>query len=89
MIQQRLNAKMIEAEQIFKNFRVPENQLDIVFVTFRSNTKREVFLAKYSSSLIGRLFYKFCTCCSSTAVKGQHITVRKAPEPEDIDWLNL
>lgn len=79
MIQQRLNAKIIEAEELFKHFRKPENQLDIVFVTLRSNARREVFLAKYTTNILGRLFYKFCTCCSSTAINGQHITVRKAP----------
>ena len=46
-------------------------------------------MEKHKQTIFGRLFYKFCTCCSSTAIYGRHITVQKAPEPEDIDWLNL
>lgn len=89
LINQRLKAKLLEAENIFKTFRVPQNQLDIVFITLPSKVKRDVFLAKYSTNLAMRLFFKFCTCCSGSAVCGRHMTVRKAPEPEDIDWLNL
>lgn len=89
MIKQRLKGKIGEAEKIVQSFRVPQNQLDIVFITLRSKAKRDVFLAKYSTGIALRLFYKFCTCCSGSAVLGQHMTVRKAPEPEDIDWLNL
>lgn len=81
MINQCLKAKIGEAENIFKSFRVPQNQLDIVFLTLRSKAKRDVFLAKYSTNLALRLFYKFCTCCSGSAIKGQHMTVLKAPEP--------
>lgn len=71
------------------SFRRPDNQLDIVFITFRSASQRDVFLEQHQTSVMGRLFFKFCTCCSGTDILGQHVTVRKAPQPEDIDWLNL
>ena len=46
-------------------------------------------MKKHSSNLFWRLYFKFSTCCSNTAINGQHINVFAGPEPEDIDWLNL
>jgi hypothetical protein len=43
----------------------------------------------YQTSLLSRLFYKCCTCYSKSAIRGQRISVMDAPDPEDIDWLNL
>lgn len=89
LIDHRIEAAKTSAEKIYSTFRGPKNQLDIVFLTFYSPIQRDVFLHKFSCSIFTRLFYKFCSCCSGTAIKGQHISVVKAPQPEDIDWLNL
>lgn len=58
-------------------------------MTFRREREQEVFLAKYSSSFLGRLWWKACWCCSPTSIKGRHIGVGQAPDPEDIDWMSL
>jgi hypothetical protein len=89
LIQHRIEEKREEAQRIFATFKKPSNQLDLVFLTFYSPSQRDIFLAKYRTGLFGKLYYKICTCCSKTAIRGQHISVVKAPQPEDIDWLNL
>ncbi len=57
-----------------------QNRLDFVFVTFKDEETRDIFLKKHEKGILGRLFYKFCTCCSSTAIHGQHINVFPGPE---------
>lgn len=69
--------------------RSPEKRLDFAFITFKNNAQKEKFMEKHKSTIFKRLLYKFCTCCSSTAIKSQHINVFEGPDPEDIDWFNL
>ncbi len=57
-----------EIKAIRSRLKKSENRLDFVFVTFKDEESRDNFLKKYSRGLLGRLFFKFCTCCSPTAL---------------------
>ena len=78
-----------EAEDLHRNIYSPNNRLDFVFVTFQRESDKEIFLAKYETGILRRLWFKLCCCCSPTSINGQHINIFPAPDPEDIDWLSL
>jgi hypothetical protein len=88
-ISKEILVKNEEIKAIRSRLRSSENRLDFVFVTFREEQSRDKFLKEYGRGLLGRLFFKFCTCCSPTALQGQHVSVWGGPDAEDIDWLQL
>lgn len=73
--------KSEEIRMIKAGLKSARNRLDLAFLTFPSPAVRDQFLQKYQTGVLGRLFYKFCTCCSGTAIKGQHVSVFPGPDP--------
>jgi hypothetical protein len=58
-------------------------------VTFYNSELKKNALKKYGCNSLLKILYKICACCSPSAINGKHITIKDAPDPEDIDWLNL
>lgn len=89
VINNSLTSKTEEIRVIKEKIKTSKNRLDFAFITFKDEETRDLFLEKYQTNLFQRLYFKFCTCCSGTSIKGQHINVYPGPDPEDIDWINL
>ncbi len=63
---------------IKRDLKLEKNRLSIVFVTFKSKLEKEQVYSDMDRSLIMRLFFKCCTICSDTSIRGQSFTVKPA-----------
>jgi hypothetical protein len=72
---------MAEANRASSGLRNPENRLDFAFVTFKDEETKKLFFVRYENNFFSRLYYKWCTCCSRSAIFDQHVSVVEAPDP--------